>query len=65
MAKDYEGKMEKLKVHLAEHPADYQAVIALVKANSDRIDREMYLANVAQLKKLAHYRRLYNEERSQ
>lgn len=65
MAKDYEKKIERLKVHLGKHPADYQAVIGLVKANSDRIDQELYEQRIMQLRKLSHYRRLYNEERTQ
>lgn len=59
---DYEKKIHGLREHLREHPKDYQAVIGLLKANSDAIEHQLYEAKVERLKKVAKVRRKYNEE---
>lgn len=60
---DYEKKIQGLRRHLSEHPTDYQAVIGLLKANSDAIEHELYEARIERVQKVAEYRRKYNEER--
>lgn len=62
---NYEKKMERLKTHIAEHPTDYQAVISLIKTNSDRIASEIRHREIDAVRKIAEYRRLYDEECSQ
>lgn len=59
---DYREKLERLDRHLAEHPKDYQSVIARIKTYSDAVEHEMYLRKIARLKKVAKYRREYGEK---
>lgn len=59
---DYIDKLERLDKHLAEHPKDYQSVIARMKTYSDAVEHEMYLKRIARLKKVAKYRREYGEK---
>ena len=56
---DYIKKLEQIDRHLAEHPKDYQAVIAKMKTYSDAVEHEMYLKRVERMKKVAKYRREY------
>lgn len=56
---DYNKKLERLDRHLADHPTDYQSVIARMKTYSDAVEHELYLRKVARLKKVAKYRREY------
>lgn len=56
---DYNEKLERLDRHLAEHPKDYQTVIARLKTFSDAVEHEMYLKKVERLKRVAEYRREY------
>lgn len=56
---DYIKKLEQIDRHLAEHPKDYQAVIAKMKTYSDAIEHEIYLKRVERMKKVAKYRREY------
>ena len=56
---DYIKKLEQINRHLAEHPKDYQAVIAKMKTYSDAIEHEIYLKRVERMKKVAKYRREY------
>lgn len=60
--KDYIGRLERLDNHIVEHPTDYQAVIARLKVRSDAIEHEMYLKKTARLKRVAEYRRKYEQE---
>lgn len=55
-------KITKLQKHIKENPTDYQAVIALMQAKSDAIDRKMYEKRIDAIKKVAHYRRLRREK---
>lgn len=59
---DYAKKLETLDRHLAEHPKDYQSVIARMKTYSDAVEHDMYLRRVERLKKVAKYRRQYGEK---
>lgn len=61
---DYEERIDRLKEHIAEHPTDYQAVIGLLKARSDAIDHMIYESRIDKARKVAKYRREYNEEHS-
>lgn len=54
---DYTDKLDRLDKHLAEHPKDYQSVIARMKTYSDAVEHDMYLRRVERMKKLAEYRR--------
>lgn len=53
---DYYERLEKLDKHIAEHPKDYQSVIARLKTYSDAVDHEMYLRKIARIKKVERYR---------
>ena len=59
---DYEKKIHNLKEHLREHPNDYQAVIGLLKANSDAIEHQLYEAKIERMQKVAKYREDYYEK---
>lgn len=59
---DYIEKLDRLDKHLAQHPTDYQSVIARMKTYSDAVEHEMYLRRVERLKKVAKYRREYGEK---
>lgn len=59
---DYVSKLKRLDRHLAEHPTDYQAVIARLKTRSDAIEHQMYLRRIERLKRVAEYRRVYEQE---
>lgn len=59
---DYNERLENLDKHIAEHPKDYQAVIARLKVRSDAIEHQMYLRKVARLKRVAEFRRQNNGE---
>lgn len=60
---DYAQRLRNLDTHIAEHPKDYQAVIARLKVRSDAIEHEMYLRKISRLKKLGEYRRKKNGEK--
>lgn len=61
---DYTDRLERLDKHIAEHPKDYQSVIARIKTYSDAVEHEMYLRRVERMQKLAEYRRAkYGEKR--
>lgn len=62
---DYNKKLEQLDRHLAEHPKDYQSVIARMKTYSDAVEHEQYQRKVARLKRVAEIRRMRNERKSQ
>lgn len=53
---DYTEKLNRLDKHLAEHPKDYQSVIARMKTYSDAVEHEMYLRRVERMKRLAEIR---------
>lgn len=59
---DYAKKLETLDKHLSEHPKDYQSVIARMKTYSNAVEHDMYLRRVERLKKVAKYRRKYEQE---
>ena len=56
---EHEERVDRLKEHIAEHPTDYQAVIGLLKANSDRIEHKYYLRKIEKLKRVAEIKREY------
>ena len=56
---DYNKRLQSLDRHIAEHPTDYQAVIARFKVRSDAIEHQMYLKKIARLKRIAEYRSRY------
>ena len=60
---DYNKKLERLDRHLAEHPKDYQSVIARMKTYSDAVEHDIYLRKIARRKKMAKYRREANGEK--
>lgn len=65
---DYEAKVRKLDKHLSEHPKDYQSVIALLKANSDRIAdkrRKKAIEKVRQVAEIRRERRAKHEKSEQ
>lgn len=62
---DYIDKLERLDRHLAGHPSDYQAVIARLKTKSDAIEHQMYLRKIERLKRVAEYRRVYEQEQNE
>lgn len=59
---DYKEKIEALDRHIAENPTDYQAVIGRLKAYSDAVEHEMYLQKIERLKRVAKFRREYEQE---
>lgn len=59
---DYEKKIQNLRAHIQKHPNDYQAVIGLIKANSDAIEHQYYEQRIEKVKRVAEVRRQYNEE---
>ena len=54
---DYSARLDKLDKHIAEHPKDYQAVIARMKTYSDMLDYERRQQVNIRLKRVAGYRR--------
>ena len=59
---DYADKLKRLDEHIESHPTDYQAVIARMKTKSDAIEHQMYLRKIKRLKRVAEYRRVYEQE---
>lgn len=59
---DYIEKLERLDKHLAEHPTDYQSVIARMKTYSDAVEHSFYLRRIERLKKVERYRKEYGEK---
>lgn len=55
---DYITKLEQIDRHLAEHPKDYQAVIARLKTFSNAVEHERYLRRIERIKKVAYYKGL-------
>ena len=62
---DMNEKIRNLERHIANHPKDYQAVIGLVKARSDAIEHSLYQRKITRLKRVAEFRRVYDEKHSQ
>lgn len=60
---DYIKKLEQIDNHLAQHPKDYQAVIARMKTYSDAVEHEMYLRKIERLKRVAEFRRRNHGEK--
>lgn len=58
---DKAEKVLKLERHLKDHPTDYQAVVAHLKARSDAIEHRAYLKMVERKKRLAEVRRRRKE----
>lgn len=59
-----EDRLRRLENHVANHPTDYQSVIALLKLRSEAIDKERQKAKIERLRKIAKYRRMLNGESS-
>lgn len=58
---EYGEKLKRLDRHLQEHPKDYQASIARLKTFSDAVEHEQYLKRIERLKRVAEYRREYEQ----
>lgn len=58
-------KITKVEQHLAEHPADYQSLISLMKLRSKEIENIYRLKKIERLKLIAECRKKLkaNEER--
>lgn len=56
-------KVKKLEEHLKEHPTDYQAVIAHLKARSDAIDYAQKRKLIERHKRIAEIRRKRHAEK--
>lgn len=54
-------KIGRLQNHIAEHPHDAEAVIALLKARSDAIAHDIHLMKVDKLKRVAKVREEYEK----
>lgn len=52
---DYIKKLKQIDNHLAEHPKDYQSVIARMKTYSAAVDHEIHERRVARMKKVMKY----------
>ena len=61
---DYKEKLEKLDRHIAEHPKDYQSVIARMKTFSDAVNNDIHNRRVARMKKVMKYMRGEEEDGS-
>lgn len=61
---DYAKKLDRMDRHLAEHPHDYQTVIAKLKLASKAFDHQQRMASVTRLKRLTEVRRQLKEIRS-
>ena len=59
-----EERVERLESHLREHPSDYQAVIALLKARSDMIEHRVWLRMVERKRRVAEIRKRRKERES-
>lgn len=57
----YEEKVVRLEEHLKDHPTDYQAVVAHLKAKSDMIEHRMYLKAIERKRRVAEIRRRRRE----
>lgn len=57
------SNVERLERHVAEHPKDYQAVVALLKRRSDMIEHRIWLKMVERKKAVAEIRRQRRERR--
>lgn len=55
-------RLNKLKGHIKEHPADYQAVIAFYKLRSKEIEHQMRQRKIPRLRMIAKCRRMLNGE---
>lgn len=60
----HEQKVANLERHLQEHPTDYQAVIAHLKARSDAIEHRAWLRMIERKKRLAEVRRMRKERQN-
>ena len=59
----YEDKVERLEVHLKEHPTDYQAVIAHLKARSDMYEHRAHQRMIERMKRVAEIKRQRKEQK--
>lgn len=57
-------RVERLEEHLKEHPTDYQAVVAHLKARSDLIEHVAHQRMIERKKKVAEIRRQRKEMRN-
>ena len=60
----YEQRVARLEEHLREHPKDYQAVIAHLKAKSDLIEHRSWLRMIERKKRVAEIRKQRKERRN-
>lgn len=58
---NYAEKLDRIDAHLAEHPHDYQTVIARLKTASKAYDHQQHLRKVMRLKRLQEVRRQLKE----
>lgn len=59
-----EEKVVRLDAHVKEHPKDYQAVIALLRAKSDLIEHRSWLRMVERKKRVAEIRKQRKERQN-
>lgn len=62
---DYEQRIADMENHLAEHPKDYQTVIALLKMKSKKIEHDMKDIRNQKLQKVAHARAMLKAKEEQ
>jgi len=60
-----EEKVERLESHLREHPSDYQAVIAHLKARSDMYEHVAHQRTIERLKRVAEIKRQRKDRKEQ
>lgn len=53
----HEQRVARLEEHLKEHPTDYQAVVAHLKARSDAIEHRAWLRMIERRKAVAEIRK--------
>ena len=59
----YEDKVERLEVHLKDHPTDYEAVIAHLKARSDMYEHRAHQRMIERMKRVAEIKRQRKERK--
>lgn len=59
-----EDRLMRLENHVANHPTDYQSVIALLKLRSEALEKKRKQSQIEHLRKVAKYRRMLNGEQA-
>lgn len=54
---EIEERLIRLQEHVKEHPKDYQAVIAEMKAYSDLVEHRAHTAMIERIKRVAEIKR--------